>query len=359
MISAKLLLSAVSDLEDILDVHFIVYNHAGECIYGPARQTDAEFSAVSRFIGSAAETMVINDTYFFKVLESERAEYVIEAGGSNAELGGRLAVSEIRHMLAVADAQTDRSLFMQNVLLDNFLSTDMHAKAKKLKIREYIRRIVYLVEVTPDRDNTAHQVLKAVCLTTKYDVFVTPVDSRHLAVIQETDPDETETQFRQQAEVFLDTLNAEAMIPAYISYGNPASSLSTLSQSYKEAQLAMTVGQIFKPDQRISSYNSLGIGRLIYQLPPSLCNLFLKETFDHDIFQELDDETMLTIRHFFDNNLNISETARQLYIHRNTLVYRLERLQKTTGLDIRKFDEAMTFKIAMLVHDCLMHQKEM
>ena len=343
MISAKLLLSAVSDLEDILDVHFIVYNHAGECIYGPARQTDAEFSAVSRFIGSAAETMVINNTYFFKVLESERAEYVIEAG----------------HMLAVADAQTDRSLFMQNVLLDNFLSTDMHAKAKKLKIRENIRRIVYLVEVTPDRDNTAHQVLKAVCLTTKYDVFVTPVDSRHLAVIQETDPDETETQFRQQAEVFLDTLNAEAMIPAYISYGNPASSLSTLSQSYKEAQLAMTVGQIFKPDQRISSYNSLGIGRLIYQLPPSLCNLFLKETFDHDIFQELDDETMLTIRHFFDNNLNISETARQLYIHRNTLVYRLERLQKTTGLDIRKFDEAMTFKIAMLVHDCLMHQKEM
>ena len=184
MISAKLLLSAVSDLEDILDVHYIVYNHTGECIYGPARQADTESSAVSRFIGSAAETMVINDTYYFKVFESERTEYVIEAGGPNAELGGRLAVSEIRHMLAVSDAQTDRSLFMQNVLLDNFLSTDMHAKAKKLKIRENIRRIVYLVEVNPDRDNTAHQVLKAVCLTTKYDVFVTPVDSRHLAVIQ-------------------------------------------------------------------------------------------------------------------------------------------------------------------------------
>jgi carbohydrate diacid regulator len=130
-----------------------------------------------------------------------------------------------------------------------------------------------------------------------------------------------------------------------------------LSQSYKEAQLAMEVGRIFLPDRHVLSYDRLGIGRLIFQLPVNLCKVFLHETFARNIFEELDEETMLTIRHFFENDLNISETARQLFIHRNTLVYRLEKLQKTTGLDIRKFDEAMTFKIAMMVYDYVNHMR--
>lgn len=358
MISARLLLGAIHDLENILSVPFSVYDHAGECIYGSEHPERVESSAVQKFMESAAETMWIGTSCFFKVEENSRTEYVIETAGPNAELGGKVAISEIRHMAAVSDAQMDRGLFMQNVLMDNLLATDLRAKAKKLKIKENARRIVYLIEVNPDSDNTAMQVLKAVYMPGRYDVFVTPVDARHLAVVRNTEEGEQEEQFHRQAQILLDTLNTEAMIPAYLSYGNPASSLGTLSQSYKEAQLAMAVGQIFNPDKRISSYNNLGIGRLIYQLPPSLCRQFLKETFDHDVFQDLDEETILTIRHFFANNLNISETARQLYIHRNTLVYRLERLQKETGLDIRKFDEAMTFRIAMLVHDCLAHQEE-
>jgi carbohydrate diacid regulator len=80
----------------------------------------------------------------------------------------------------------------------------------------------------------------------------------------------------------------------------------------------------------------------------SLCEMFIKEIFGERNI-DLDDETMVTIQKFFENSLNISETARQLYIHRNTLVYRLERLEKMIGLDIRKFEDAMTFKIAMMV----------
>ena len=113
--------------------------------------------------------------------------------------------------------------------------------------------------------------------------------------------------------------------------------------------MALEVGKIFYVDKNVIAYSNLGIGRLIYQLPLPLCKMFIKEIFMNTSPDEFDEETLTTINKCFENNLNVSETSRQLYIHRNTLVYRLDKLQRSTGLDLRVFDDAITFKIALMV----------
>ena len=113
--------------------------------------------------------------------------------------------------------------------------------------------------------------------------------------------------------------------------------------------MALDVGKIFYSHKKVIAYGNLGIGRLIYQLPLPLCKMFIKEIFDDKTPDDFDEETLTTINKFFENNLNVSETSRQLYIHRNTLVYRLDKLQKSTGLDLRVFEDAITFKIALMV----------
>ena len=160
------------------------------------------------------------------------------------------------------------------------------------------------------------------------------------------------------AKMIVDMLNAEAMSQVRVSYGNIIHEIKDVSRSYKEAKMALDVGKIFYVEKNIVGYNNLGIGRLIYQLPMPLCEMFMKEVFGGKLPESLDDETLNTINKFFDNNLNISETSRQLFLHRNTLVYRLEKIQKSTGLDIRVFDDALTFKIALMVSSYMEFMKK-
>ena len=151
------------------------------------------------------------------------------------------------------------------------------------------------------------------------------------------------------ANTIVDMMNSEAMLKVRVSYGTVVQELREVSNSYKEAKMAMDVGRIFYAEKNVIAYSTLGIGRLIYQLPVNLCRIFIEEIFGGNQVYDLDEETLTTINKFFENNLNVSETSRQLFIHRNTLVYRIEKLQKATGLDIRTFEDAMTFKIAMMV----------
>ena len=152
-------------------------------------------------------------------------------------------------------------------------------------------------------------------------------------------------------------LNSEAMSSVRIAYGTIISEIQQISRSYKEARMALNVGKIFYSEKRIHAYSRLGIGRLIYQLPVNLCEMFMNEVFTEQMPDSFDEETLGTINKFFENNLNVSETARQLFVHRNTLVYRLEKLQKSTGLDIRVFDDALTFKIALMVVNYMKYMK--
>lgn len=353
MISAHVLSDALQDLHDITGTSLALYTGARQLIASFPESADDYADQLDTLLSSPADSMEIRDSLFIKIPNSERPEYVLVAGGKNRDLTYRIAVSEITHLIMASQERNDRNRFIQNILLDNLLPAAIHTTARKMKIRDDIPRTVYLVETIKNDNDIALEMLLGIYSSAGGTTFVAPTDRSHIAVVSNVPENSTPEALAKNAYTLSDTLNAEAMISVRVSYGSPVSSLSKLSQSYKEAQLAMNVGRIFYPDRHVISYGKLGIGRLIYQLPPSLCEVFLNETFDHDVFAELDEETLTTIRHFFNNNLNISETARQLYIHRNTLVYRLEKLQKSCGLDIRKFDEAMTFKIAMMVNDYL------
>ena len=179
--------------------------------------------------------------------------------------------------------------------------------------------------------------------------YITAVEERSIILVKELRPEDGLEEMEQIARMIVDMLNTEAMTQVRVAYGNPVSEIKDVSRSYKEARMALDVGKIFYAEKNIVSYTKLGIGRLIYQLPVPLCEMFMKEVFGDQLPDAFDEETQVTISKFFENNLNVSETARQLYIHRNTLVYRLEKIQKSTGLDIRAFDDALTFKIAMMV----------
>ena len=219
-----------------------------------------------------------------------------------------------------------------------------------MKIPVELRRTVFLIEAKNEGENLILETLKGLYSTGTKD-FVTAVDEKHVILVRALEKTDDYQKLAQIARELVDTLNMEAMVSVRVSYGTIIEELKDVSKSYKEADMALEVGRVFYSDKNILAYNELGIGRLIHQLPSSLCEMFLEEVFQGNVADQFEEEELTTVYTFFDNNLNISETARQLYVHRNTLVYRLEKIQKKTGLDVRVFDDALTFKIAMMVAD--------
>ena len=205
-----------------------------------------------------------------------------------------------------------------------------------------------MVEVPEDRSREAQEVIQSL-FAEKMDDYVTAIDEKNVILVHTLDDDEEYEDMEQVAKLLMDVMNTEVLVKTRISYGTIVRELRELSKSYKEAKMGLDVGKIFYEHRDIIAYNALGIGRLIYQLPVNLCQIYIQEIFGDDIPKELDDEMLMTINKFYHNNLNVSETARQMYVHRNTLVYRIERLKEATGLDIRTFDDALTLKIALMV----------
>src|SRR5699024_3055897 len=237
---------------------------------------------------------------------------------------------------------------IQNLLLDNLLLVDIYNRAKKLHIDVEARRVVYVIETKVEKDLGARETLKTLFASKTKD-FITAVDEKSIILVHELKAEEGYEESDQVANMSRDMLNSEAMSSVRIAYGTIVEEMKQVSKSYKEAKMALDVGKIFYAEKKVIAYNTLGIGRLIYQLPISLCQMFMKEVFGDNIPDSLDEETLITINKFFENNLNVSETSRQLFVHRNTLVYRLEKIKKLTGLDLREFDHAIMFKVALMV----------
>ena len=225
---------------------------------------------------------------------------------------------------------------------------DIYNRAKKLHIETEARRVVFLIETKNDKDTNALETVRSLFAGKTKD-FITAVDEKNIILVKELKVNETYEDLNKTAKIILDMLNTEAMTKVNVAYGTIVNEIRDVSRSFKEAKMALDVGKIFYSDRNVVAYSNLGIGRLIYQLPMSLCKMFIKEIFDGKSLDEFDEETLVTINKFFENSLNVSETSRQLYIHRNTLVYRLDKLQKTTNLDLRVFEDAITFKIALMV----------
>ena len=230
----------------------------------------------------------------------------------------------------------------------NLLLVDIYNRAKKLHIDVEARRVVFILETGQGKDYNALENVKSVFHGKSGD-FITAVDEKSIIIVKEAAPGDGYEQMQKIAEHILDAVGRNPDGSTHIAYGTIVKELKEVSRSYKEARMALDVGKIFFDEKEVIAYSSLGIGRLIYQLPIPLCKMFIKEIFENKSPDDFDEETLTTINKFFENSLNVSETSRQLYIHRNTLVYRLDKLQKSTGLDLRVFEDAITFKIALMV----------
>ena len=225
---------------------------------------------------------------------------------------------------------------------------DIYNRAKKLHIDTDARRVVFIVETNREKDGNELEKVRSL-LGGKSRDFITAVDEKNIIVVKEVMENEGYEEMNRTAEVILSMFHGGDDLDIHIAYGTIVNEIKEVSRSYKEARMALDVGKIFFEERHVNAYSTLGIGRLIYQLPIPLCKMFIKEIFDGKSPDEFDEETLTTINKFFENSLNVSETSRQLYIHRNTLVYRLDKLQKSTGLDLRVFEDAITFKIALMV----------
>ncbi len=246
----------------------------------------------------------------------------------------------------------DRGTFVKNIIMDNILPGDIYIRAKELHFTTDAPRAVFLVRQLGSGDVTSVDVLSAM-FPDKLQDFVLSINETDIAVVKQIEPEtDNETLERMAAEIE-ETLKNELFVKTVIGIGTIAEHLRSLADSYKEAQTAIDVGKVFDTEKSIINYENLGIGRLIYQLPTTLCEIFLSEVFKKNSIDSLDQETLFTINKFFENNLNVSETSRKLFVHRNTLVYRLEKIKKITGLDLRQFDHAIVFKVALMVRKYL------
>ncbi len=288
----------------------------------------------------------------FLVCDDDEPMYVLVLQGGDisvVRIAGELGVSQLESLISAYKERMDKNRFIQNLILDNMLLVDIYNQAKKMRIPVEQRRAVFMIEPKNEGENIVLETMRGLYATGNKD-FVTAVDER-LILVKALESTEDYPDLTHIARVLVDTLNMEAMVSVRVAFSTIVAELKDVSRSYKEAQMALEVGRVFYADKNVLAYNELGIGRLIHQLPPSLCQMFLKEVFEKEGAAQFEEEELITVFTFVDNNLNISETARQLYIHRNTLVYRLEKIQKKTGLDVRVFDDALTFKIAMMVSD--------
>lgn len=302
------------------------------------------------FIDSPAESQAVNGFQFFKVEDDGNLEYIIMARGTSDDvyMVGKLTAFQIQNLLVAYKERFDKDNFIKNLLLDNLLRVDMYTRAEKLHIETDVKRVVYIIETKHEKDTNALETVRTLFANKTRD-FITAVDEKSIILVKEVKGNESYDELDKTADVIIDMLSTEAMSAAHVAYGTIVNDIREVSRSYKEAKMALDVGKIFYSNKNVVAYNRLGIGRLIYQLPIPLCQMFIKEIFEGKAPDDFDDETLSTINKFFENSLNVSETSRQLYIHRNTLVYRLDKIQKITGLDLRVFDDAITFKIALMV----------
>ena len=353
MVSSQVIRGCLEELKTITKVNFCVQDLSGGMIAQTGDMVTPDKSLVTGFAASAVDSQIIGNSYQLKVMDDGEPLFVLTAEGAAdyTFMVARIAVSEIETLIETGKEKLDRNSFFQNLLLDNLLLVDIHNRAKKLHITASEPRAIILIEVEHSAADLMASEMLSGLFTIQNGDYLTEVDECSVILIKSLQEDPTYAALEEVAATAVDMLNMEAMVKVRASYGTIVNELKDLSRSYKEAKMAMDVGKIFYAGRRVFSYNELGIGRLIYQLPPSLCKLFIREIFGDEEKIEMDQEILTTIDTFFANNLNVSETARQLFVHRNTLVYRLEKLQKSTGLDIRTFEDAMTFKIALMVRE--------
>ncbi|SFG03529.1 carbohydrate diacid regulator [Lachnospiraceae bacterium C7] len=359
MISNQILQNTIDGLKGITRTDLCVIDVEGKILAATFPDAEQFIEPARAFVGSPADSQVVNGCQFFKVFDDHQLEYILLAYGDNEDVYmiGKIASFQIQNLLIAYKERFDKDNFIKNLLLDNLLLVDIYNRAKKLHIETEVRRVVFLVETKREKDGNELEKIRGLFGGKSKD-FVTAVDEKNIIVVKELASTEEYADLKKTADVIINLFKTEDNSEIHIAYGTIVNDIKEVSRSYKEARMALDVGKIFFEERDVIGFSQLGIGRLIYQLPIPLCKMFIKEIFGDRSPDDFDEEILSTINKFFENSLNVSETSRQLYIHRNTLVYRLDKLQKSTGLDIRVFEDAITFKIALMVVKYMKYMEE-
>lgn len=371
----KKIQSILEEIMEISRIPMILYDAGANCLAALADTAPAIQDNVQDFIHSDVDSQTLGTYHYFKVISSETLSYVLLVSNfaSDSFTIGQLTVCQLRHLVETQDESVTKASFIRSLIHGSLTVSEMNRQIKKLKLAP-ASWAAYVIECQEGfADSYGYQLLEHAFAGHKMD-FCCELDENRLLLIKDVsnilkeykaatepktsrskkntvpaDAEQISASLRLFAQTLADTLRAEALVQTHIGYSTTADSFTQLARIYAEASTALNIRRTFFADRDTIAYDRLGIGRLIAELPADLCNAFLQEVFGTKMPDDLDEETQNTIQKFYENNLNISETARQLYLHRNTLVYRLERLEKILGLDIRKFEDAMTFKLAMMV----------
>ena len=349
MVSNQVLQNTIEGIKEISHLELGIMDAEGREVAVTAPVFADAAGAIPDFAVSPADSQSAGPYQFFKVMDEQQLEYVIVVYGEtdSSLLIGRMAAFQLKGLMSAFKERYDKDSFMKNLLLDNLLLVDIYSRAKKLHIASDAQRVVMIIETGLERDRNVLEVVQEFVGSTTMD-FVTAVDENNVVVVKDLTDSGRIKDIEKTANAIDAHLRKLGITGVRIAYGTVVGEIKEVSRSYKEAKMALDVSKIFFEDRTVIAYNELGIGRLIYQLPIPLCKMFIREIFKGKNPEEFDQETLATINKVFENSLNVSETSRQLFIHRNTLVYRLDKLQKSTGLDLRVFEDAITFKIALM-----------
>lgn len=341
----------IYQIKEIIDIEFGIMDESGLILACSDESKIGNYNSIFEQILESEELYSKFEGYTYKkVYVKNKLEFItfiksIEPEGINylSLISINVANVKIYH-----EERFDKASFIKGIITDNILPGDISMRARELHIPFNTFRVAFLVITEKEKALYSHEIIQSLFPNKQKD-FVIVLDDENTVLIKELKAKDDSKEVEQIGKIIIDALNTELMVKASIGVGTVVDNIRDVVRSFKEAQTALQIGSIFENGKSIVNYNKLGVGRLIYQLPTTLCKMFLKEVFIDGSFDVLDAETITTIQKFFDNNLNISEASRQLYIHRNTLVYRLDKILKLTGLDLRNFDDAIIFKVSMLV----------
>ncbi len=300
---------------------------------------------------SYSSEYLVYDSYTYRYISiGGKSDVIVFAEGedSQAKKITQLLAITLGNIKSLYDEKYDKGSFVKNIILDNILPSDIYAKSNELHFSNDETRAVIVVKFQGTSSVPPYEIIQEI-VTDKNRDFVISISEQDIVIVKEVDAQDGQEELDKYACDILATVSREYSAKILVGVSSIVSSLKDLARAYKEARISLEVGKVFDIERPVMSYENLGIGRLIYQLPTTLCEIFLQEVFKKGSLESLDRETLMTVQSFFENNLNVSETSRKLFVHRNTLVYRLEKIRKLTGLDLREFDHAVTFKVALMV----------
>lgn len=349
--SNRLFQGVIHQMKDAIDRTFGIIDESSVIIACSELGKIGEVNNAITSESFVSPSVFVVNGYTFKSFGSRpKPEYAVFVSGNDeaAQRYAMLLSVSLSSIKQYYDEKYDRSNFIKNVILDNILPGDIYLKSRELRFNSDVSRVCMMIKTSSNSDVSVYDVVQNL-FPDKTKDFVININETDIALIKEVRDGIDQKDIEKLAQSIVDTLSSEFYIHCVVGIGTLVKGIKDLARSFKESQVALEVGKVFDTEKGVVTYEHLGVARLIYQLPTTLCEMFLKEVFKRGSIETLDQETLFTIQRFFENNLNVSETSRKLFVHRNTLVYRLEKIKKLTGLDLREFEDAIVFKVALMV----------